>query len=220
MEQDVTPIGVTNYRNSNLVFGIRDKDRLQHLYVVGKSGTGKSTLLVKMALNDIQRGNGVCVIDSHAELCTTLLKLIPEGRKKDLSYSNATDLEKPLSFNPLKAVHPKYHDIVASGLISTFQKIRTENWGPRLEYILKFSLLTLLAVPEATLLDIQPLLTDDIYRKSILRYVEDEHVLAFWLNEYHKYSPRMRSEAISPILNKTGIFITSKALRGDRRTED
>src|ERR1700760_3776300 len=113
---DITPIGITNFRNTNQKFCIKDKDRLQHMYVIGKSGTGKSTLLENMAISDIVRGNGLCVIDPHGDIATDLLKHIPESRKQDLIYFNATDLEHPICFNPLKAVHPKYHDLVASGL--------------------------------------------------------------------------------------------------------
>jgi energy-coupling factor transporter ATP-binding protein EcfA2 len=209
----VTPIGITNYRNTNQRFGIKDKDRLQHIYVIGKSGTGKSTLLQNMAMSDIKRGNGLCVIDPHGDIATDIINYIPKRRLNDVIYFNATDLENPIAFNPLKGIHPKYHDLVASGLISTFRKIWIESWGPRLEYILRFTLLTLLFVPDATLLDIQPLLTNAYFRKEALDYVTDEHILSFWQNEYEKYSPRLRSEAIAPILNKTGLFITSNPLR-------
>ena len=213
MESDITPIGITNYRNTNQQFGIKDKDRLQHLYVIGKSGTGKSTLLKNMAISDIERDNGLCVIDPHGDIATDLLKCIPESRKQDLIYFDATNLDNPIAFNPLKAVHPKYHDLVASGLISTFRKIWGDSWGPRLEYILKYTLLTLLCVPDATLLDIQLILTDADFRKNSLRYANEDHLLAFWHNEFDKYTPRLRAEAIAPILNKTGLFITSNALR-------
>ncbi len=210
---DITPIGITNYRNTNQKFGIKDKDRLQHIYVIGKSGTGKSTLLENMAISDIERGNGLCIIDPHGDIAEDVLKYIPEGRKQDLIYFNATEGGKPIAFNPLKGVHPKYHHLVASGLVSTFKKIWSESWGPRMEYILRFTLLTLLCVPDATLLDIQPLLTDKETREKALEYVEDEHILAFWHNEFEKYSPTLRNEAIAPILNKTGLFITSDPLK-------
>lgn len=214
MEQsDVTPIGMTNFRNSNQKFGIKDKDRLQHIYVIGKSGTGKSTLLQNLAISDIERGNGICIIDPHGDIAEDILKYIPKGRTQDLIYFNATDQDKPISFNPLKGVHPKYHHLVASGLISTFKKIWSESWGPRMEYILRFTLLTLLCVPDATLLDIQPLLTDKEKRELYLSYVTEETILKFWFNEFYKYSPTLRNEAIAPILNKTGLFLTSTPLR-------
>jgi len=213
IEDGITPIGITNYRSTNQPFGIKDKDRLGHLYVIGKTGVGKSTLLKNMALSDIRRGNGLCIVDPHGDLCEGIVSQIPEQRKKDLIYFDATNLEHPIAFNPLKGVHPNYHHLVASGLVGTFKKIWSDSWGPRMEYILRFTLLTLLCVPDATLLDIQPLLTNPDYRKRALSYVTVEHILAFWRNEFEAYSPKLRAEAISPILNKTGLFITSLPLR-------
>lgn len=210
---DITPIGITNYRNTNHKFGIKDKDRLQHIYVIGKSGTGKSTLLENMAISDIDRGNGLCLIDPHGDIAEDILQHIPNGRMQDIIYFNATDKDKPIAFNPLKGIHPKYHHLVAGGLVSTFKKIWIDSWGPRMEYILRFTLLTLLCLSDATLLDIQPLLTDKKVRAKALSYVSDEHILSFWHNEFEKYSPTLRNEAIAPILNKTGLFITSAPLR-------
>lgn len=210
--RDITPIGITNYRNTNQRFGIKDHDRLQHIYCIGKSGTGKSTLLKNMALSDIQRGKGICVIDPHGDLTTEILLNIPEHRKDDLIYFDATSTH-PLPFNPLKGVHPKYRHLVASGLLSAFKKIWFENWGPRMEYVLRYALLTLFEVPDATLLDIQPLLTDKEYRTKALLYVTTPHVRAYWLQEFDKYTPTFRNEVISPILNKMGIFVTSTPLR-------
>src|SRR3984957_19738115 len=212
MGNEITPIGITNYRNTNQKFGIKDRDRLQHIYVIGKSGTGKSTLLENMAISDIERGNGLCIIDPHGDIAEDILNYVPKGRSQDLIYFNATDKEKPIAFNPLKGIHPKYHHLVASGLVSTFKKIWADSWGPRMEYILRFSLLTLLYYPEATLLDINPLLTDAGFRTHVLKYVTSPHILAFWKNEFAKYTPTLRNEAISPILNKTGLFTASPPL--------
>lgn len=210
---DITPIGITNYRNTYMKFGIKDKDRLQHIYCIGKSGTGKTTLLKNMALSDVNRGNGLCVIDPHGDVSKDILKQIPEHRKEDLIYFDATNTDNPIAFNPLKGIHPKYHHLVASGLISTFKKIWHESWGPRMEYILRFTLLTLLEVPDATLLDILPLLVDKEYRQRALAYCTQEHIYSFWANEYEKYTPSFRSEVISPILNKVGLFRISTPLR-------
>jgi hypothetical protein len=209
----ITPIGITNFRNQRQRFGIKDKDRLQHIYVIGKSGTGKSTLLENMAISDIERGNGLAVIDPHGDIAEDILKFVPEERIKDVIYFNATEIEHPVAFNPLHSIHPKYHHLVASGLISTFKKIWIDTWGPRLEYILRYCLHTLLEYPDATLLDIQPLLTNMNFRNHVLLYVETKTTLAFWKNEYDRYSPSLRAEAISPILNKTGLFLTSTPLR-------
>jgi hypothetical protein len=213
MEHEITLIGITNYRNTNQRFGIKDKDRLQHIYVIGKSGTGKSTLLENMAISDIEQGNGLCIIDPHGDIAEDVLKYVPDGRKQDLIYFNASDQDKPIAFNPLKGIHPKYHHLVASGLISTFKKIWSDSWGPRMEYILRFSLLTLLYVPDATLLDIQSLFTDIEYRNKALSYVTDKYILDYWHKEFNTYTKTFRNEAISPILNKVGLFWTSTPLR-------
>ena len=211
--QDITPIGITNWRNQRQPFGIKDKDRLGHIYVIGKTGVGKSTLLLNMAVSDIQKGKGICLIDPHGDIAEAILEHIPQDRIGDVIYFNPKDYDYPVAFNPLKAVHPNYHHLVASGLISTFKKIWVDSWGPRLEYILRFALLSLLEYPDSTLLDIQPLLTDVLFRNKVLSYVTNQHTLSFWKNEFDKYSPALRSEAITPILNKTGVFLTSIPLR-------
>ena len=208
---DITPIGVTNWRNQNKPFGIKDKDRLGHIYVIGKTGMGKSTLLMTMAKSDIVKGKGCGIIDPHGDVARNLLKCIPDERKDDLIYFDPVN--NPIAFNPLHGVHPGYHHIVVSGLISTFKKIWWDSWGPRLEYILRYSLLTLLQYPRATLLHIQPLLTDTEFRKEVLRYVKEQHILNFWYKEFDKYSPALKAESISPILNKIGLFVSSKPVR-------
>ena len=210
---DRTPVGITNWRNKEQPFSIKDADRFGHIYVIGKTGVGKSTLLMNMAISDIQKGKGLCVIDPHGDIAESILHYVPEERIDDVIYFNPKDIEFPVAFNPLKAVHPDYHHLVASGLISTFKKIWADSWGPRLEYVLRFALLSLLEYPDATLLDIQPLLTDMYFRNRVLTYVTNEHTLQFWRNEFDKYSPALRSEVISPILNKTGVFLTSIHLR-------
>lgn len=211
-DYDITPIGYTNWRNQNIPFGIKDKDRLGHIYCIGKTGMGKSTLLQKMALSDITKGKGCGIIDPHGDVAKYLLERIPEGRKKDLVYINPAE-DNVLAYNPLHAVHPNYHSLVASGLISTFKKIWADSWGPRLEYILRFSLLTLLQYPYATLLDIQPLLTDQQFREKVLEYVKDDYIFDFWRNEFGKYSPAFRNEVTAPILNKMGVLVSSEPLR-------
>ena len=209
----ITPIGITNYRNKNIPFGIKDRDRLGHIYVIGKTGTGKSTLLQSMAISDIDHDNGFCVIDPHGDVAENLLNYISYDRIEDVIYFNPQDLEFPIAFNPLKKVHPNYHHVVVSGLLSTFKKIWADNWGPRLEHVLRFTLLTLLEYQDATLLDIQPLLTDAAFRTQILSRVQTQQLLSFWHNEFAKYSTALRAEAISPILNKVGIFSSSALLR-------
>ena len=213
MQNEITPIGITNWRNNRIPFGIRDKDRLGHIYVVGKTGVGKSTLLANMAISDIQKGKGVAVIDPHGDIAQNLLDYIPKHRIKDVIYFNPADIEYPIAFNPLHAIHPDHHHLVASGMVSTFKKIWSESWGPRLEHMLRFTILALLEYPHATLLDIQPMLTDACTRKTILEYVKNSNTRAFWYNEFDKYTPAFRAEAISPIVNKVGLFASCMPLR-------
>lgn len=210
---NITPLGITNWRNQNIPFGIKDPDRLGHIYCIGKTGVGKSTLLLNMAISDIERGKGIAIIDPHGDVAETILSYIPEARINEVIYFNPADEAFSISFNPLKAVHSSHHHIVVSGLIATFKKIWADFWGPRLEHLLRFSLFTLLQYPDATLLDIQRLLTDPEFRKHVLSYVSGQHLLSFWYNEFDKYTPALRAEAIAPILNKLGLFQAHTQLR-------
>ena len=210
---DITPIGTTNFRNDKKSFGIKDEDRLNHIYVIGKTGTGKSTLLLNMAISDIQRGNGICVIDPHGDIAEKILDYIPKERMNDVIYFNPADEQYVIAFNPLDDIPDDQQHLVVAGLIATFKKIWMDSWGPRLEYILRYSLLTLCNYPDATLLDIQPLLTNYDFRRRILSYCSDQYLLSFWYNEFDKYPPQLKAEAISPILNKTGLFVAITQLR-------
>ncbi|OQP66240.1 type IV secretory system conjugative DNA transfer family protein [Niastella populi] len=205
-----TPVGVIDFRGINQPFYIKDKDRLGHIYVIGKTGVGKSTLLECMAISDIEKGKGMCLIDPHGDIAEHILHYVPEHRINQVICFNPA--KYPIAFNPLAGILPEQYHLAASGLISTFKKI-WESWGPRLEHILRYSLLTLLEYGEGTLLDIQPLLTNQLYRNNILARITSDHVIAFWHNEFDKYSPAFRSEAIAPILNKLGVFQASAPLR-------
>jgi len=211
--ETITIVGATNWRNTNKPFGIKDLDRLGHIYCIGKTGVGKSTLLENMAISDIQKGKGLCIIDPHGDIAEDILNYIPEERIKDVIYFNPADIEHSIAFNPLRSIHIDHQHLVASGLISTFKKIWAESWGPRMEYILRFALLTLLEYRHATLLDIQPLLTDITFRNHILTRVKNPHIIAFWRTEFEKYPPSLKAEAIAPILNKLGLFRASFPLR-------
>ncbi len=210
---EITPIGNTNFRNDKKTFGIKDEDRLNHIYVIGKTGTGKSTLLLNMAISDIQRGNGICLIDPHGDIAEKILDYVPQERINDVIYFNPADESYVIAFNPLQNIPQGQQHLVVAGLIATFKKIWIDSWGPRLEYILRYTLLTLCTYPDATLLDIQPLLTNYSFRKKVLSYCSDQYLTSFWYNEFDKYSPQLRSEAISPILNKTGLFVAITQLR-------
>ena len=211
--QRVTPIAVTNWRDIRKVFGIKEKNRRGHMYIIGKTGTGKSSLIANMALSDIRAGNGIGLLDPHGDLAEDILNRIPEERIDDVVYFNPADLEYPIGFNPLEKVPRDKRHLIVSGIISVFRKIWSEFWGPRLEHILRYSLFTLLEYPGSTLLDLPRLLTDPAFRKEVLTHLSQREVLSFWFNEFDKYSAWLRSEAISPILNKVGQFLVNLPLR-------
>ncbi len=212
-KQQVTPIAVTNWRDIRKKFGIKEKNRRGHMYIIGKTGTGKSSLIANMAASDIAQGNGIAILDPHGDLAESLLHHVPKERIKDVIYFNPGELEYPIPFNPLENIPKDYHHLVVSGLISVFKKIWSEFWGPRLEHILRYSLFTLLEYPDATLLDITRLLTEVGFRYKVLAYVTKPEIRAFWTFEFDKYSQWLRSEAVAPILNKVSQFLTSLPLR-------
>jgi energy-coupling factor transporter ATP-binding protein EcfA2 len=209
----ITPIGITNFRNSYQIFGIKDNDRFGHIYVLGKTGVGKSTLLQSMALSDINRGHGITVIDPHGDVAEYLLGQLSNQRINDVIYMNPSDAKSIVFYNPIANVPAEFHHLVASGLISTFKRIWEDSWGPRLEYVLSMCIRTLLTCPDKSLLDIHALLTDPVYRTKALVYIEEPYILSFWKNEFEKYSPAFRAEVIAPILNKMGVFLSNDPLR-------
>ena len=208
-----TPIGSTNFRNTNQLFGIKLQDRYNHIYTLGKTGSGKSTLLLNMALDDVYKGYSVILVDPHGDACLELLKHIPEYRKPDVIYFDATNAAHPTGFNPLHDVPKADRHLAASEIVQAFKKIWIDSWGPRLEYILRFAILTLLEYPAATLLDIQPLLLDQAFRNLVLQFTDDNAIRSFWFNEYDKYPAALRADAIMPILNKAGVFQASETLK-------
>ena len=209
----IIKIGKTNFRNTNQIFGIKEKDRTGHIYCIGKTGVGKSTLLLNMAISDINAGNGVGIIDPHGDLSETILDHVPEKRIKDVIYFSGCDNAYPISFNPLHSIKAEERHLVASNIVSALKRIWADSWGPRLEHILRNSILTLTRYSQATLLDIQPLLLDFEFRKKVLRSVTDRAILDFWYKEFNLMPPQLKSEAISPIVNKIGLFQTHIHLR-------
>ena len=211
--KDIVTIGQTNWRNSNIPFGIKAKDRLQHMYVIGKTGVGKSTLLLNILIQDINYGRGIMVIDPHGDIAENIIDAIPPNRLQDVLYIAPFDDSFTIAFNPLYNVPYESHHLAVSGIISAFKKAWAESWGPRMEHILRFSLFALLAYNKGTLLDIQPLLTNESFRTTVLSKVKDTSILNFWYGEFSKYTPAFRNEAIAPILNKLSIFAACKPLR-------
>lgn len=210
---NITRIGKVNFRNTNQVFGIKDRDRAGHIYCIGKTGAGKSTLLLNMAIYDINAGNGVGIIDPHGDLSETILDYIPRNRIKDVIYFSGCDSSYPIAFNPLYNIKSEERHLVASNIVSALKRIWADSWGPRLEHILRNSILTLTHYSQATLLDIQPLLLDFDFRKKVLQSVADRAILDFWYKEFNSMPPQLKSEAISPIVNKIGLFQTHIHLR-------
>src|SRR5438552_2164736 len=213
-ENQITAIAETNFRNDRRRFGIKRADRRAHMYIIGKTGTGKSTLLANLAHQDLLHGEGFALLDPHGDLVDQVLRFVPEERRPDLIYFNVPDTAHPLAFNPLESGQPALKPLVASGLISVFKTIWPESWGPRMEYILRNALLTLLDLPASTLLDIPRLLDDSAFRRHVLVYVRNDQVRRFWLREYENYPARFRAEAIAPIQNKVGEFLVNPVLRG------
>lgn len=203
----------TEFKNKNQIFGIKNEDRRKHIYIIGKTGVGKSTLIANMAIDDIRKNRGIGIIDPHGDLSETILDYIPKRRLNDVVYLEPFDTERPFSLNVLEIKNKQQKDLVASGIVSIFYKLYKDSWGPRLEYILRNVILTLLEAPGATLVDILALLSNTEYRKKIVRSISDRVIVNFWEKEYARMPDRLKAEAISPIQNKVGQFVTSKMIR-------
>jgi len=209
---DISYFGITNARRPHRVFGIRQADRLFHTYAIGKTGTGKTTFLETIALQDILHGRGVAVIDPHGDLAERLVAQVPAERQSDLIYLNAPDLSQPYGYNPLRRVQTDRIPLAASGLLEAFKKLWTEAWGVRMEHVFRNALFALIECGDAALPDILLMLSQASYRKQVLSRVKNEQVIAFWTKEYPKYNPRYQQEAIAPIQNKVGAFLADPRL--------
>ncbi len=210
---DITLFAKTNYRGSLIPFGIKLDDRRRHMYVIGKTGMGKSTLLENMIIQDIRAGRGLAVVDPHGDLVEKVVKYIPSYRINDVIYLNPADVDFPIAFNILESVDPTHRHLVASGLISVFKKLWADSWGPRLEHILRNTILALIEYPGSTLLGVTRMLVDKDYRKKVVDHLSDPIVKAFWRDEFASFNDKFRSEAVSPIQNKIGQFLSSSIIR-------
>jgi len=212
-KQDITFIGRTEFKNQIATFGIKRKDRSRHVYTIGKTGTGKSWLLANMAIEDIRKGEGVAVVDPHGDLIKILLDYIPSHRINETCYFNPADPEYSYPLNPLEVRNPAQHELVASGIVSIFHKLYGHSWGPRMEHILRNTLLTLTSVGNKTLADVIKILTNKNYRNKITDKLDDRVLLRFWHDEFGQMDHRFQQEAINPILNKVGQFVSSPMIR-------
>lgn len=211
--QDITILAKTNFHGQGRLFGIKRDDRRRHIHIIGKTGMGKTSLLLNMAVSDIRNGSGLAFVDPHGDVADALLDYIPEDRIKDVVYFNPQDLEYPIAFNVLGDVPENQRHIVSDGLVGVFKKIWADSWGPRLEYILRNAILTLLENESSTLLDIMRILVDKNFRANIVYKMQDPVLKQFWLNEYDGYTDKLLVEAISPIQNKVGQFTSSPLIR-------
>lgn len=212
-DSGITFFAKTNFRNKEVPFGIKPDDRRRHMYLIGKTGMGKTTLMENMVIQDILNGKGVCFIDPHGDSVMKILDFVPSSRINDVIYFNPADLEHPLAFNILEAVDTKYKHLVASGLMGVFTKIWANLWSARMEYILNNTILALLDSPGNTMLGIARMYIDKKYRKKIIDNIKDPMVKAFWVDEFANYNEKYRTEAIAPIQNKVGQFLSSAIIR-------
>ncbi len=212
-KNNITYFGEADFRNSRTPFGIKGSDRDRHMYVIGKTGMGKSTMLENMAIQDIQNGEGMGFIDPHGGSAEALLDYVPKERVNDVIYFAPFDVDHPVSFNVMEDVGKDKRHLVANGLMSAFKKIWVDAWSARMEYILGNTMLALLEYPGATLLSVNRMLVDKEYRKKVVEYVTDPTVKSFWVDEFAKYTDRYTQEATPAIQNKIGQFVSNPIIR-------
>jgi len=212
-KKEICFIGRTEFKNRMLTFGIKNKDRRRHLYIVGKTGTGKSWLIANMAIDDFKKKRGVAVIDPHGDLSEILLDFIPSHRINEVCYFNPADRDNPLSLNILETTALADAEVVTSGIVAIFNKIYGHSWGPRLEHILRSTVMSLTNVPDTTLVDVLKVLTNKNFREKMVQKLKDPVLIGFWKDEFEKMPERLQKEAISPIQNKVGQFVTSPLIR-------
>ena len=201
------------------ILSIEENQRNRHTYILGQTGTGKSTLLRNLITADIEAGRGVGFLDPHGSEAEAILNCIPAKRIRHTIYFNPQDTEFPIPFNVLADVPEEKRHLVADSVVGSLRNIWSDSWGPRMEYILLNSIMTLIEARHHSLKDIRPLLTDEEFRETVLRRVTEPEILSFWRSEFDRYPPRFREEAIAPILNKIGQLMISPPLTSDPRIE-
>lgn len=211
--EQISYFAETDARNKRIPFGIKAKDRSRHMYVIGKTGMGKSTLLENIAVQDLKNGNGVCFIDPHGKTADLLLEYVPKERIQDVVYFAPFDTDFPISFNVMEDVGYDKRHLVVSGLMSTFKKIWQDAWSARMEYILSNTLLALLEYPDSTLLSVNKMLSDKAFRQKVVDNITDMSVKSFWVDEFAKYTDKFAAEATPAIQNKVGQFTANPLIR-------
>ena len=212
-DENISAFGLTDFRGIKHQFGMYRRDRSRHVYIIGQTGSGKSGLLTLFALSDIYHNQGYCIIDPHGDLAMDNLKFIPESRIDDVVYFNPADTQYPMAFNPLEVYDPARKPNISSEVIGVLKRMFGESWGPRLEHILRYTLLALLDRPNTTMLDISRMLTDKDFRKETLEYCKDVTVLQFWKQEFGSWGDKQVTESVAPILNKVGAFTANPIIR-------
>ncbi len=213
-DEELTIIGETNFRGHRQTFGVKTVDRRRHIYIIGKTGMGKSVLLQNMIQSDVEQNKGVAVIDPHGDLAEAVIDFVPSHRINDVVILDPSDISHPFAFNMLESGdEPHKRNLIASGLLGVFKKMYSESWGPRLEHILRNCLLALAETPNTSMMGIMRILIDDKYRKQIVEKLTNPMVRSFWIDEFGKMQDRLRTEAISPIQNKVGQFLSSPMIR-------
>lgn len=213
IDENISAFGLTNFRGINHQFGMLRSDRSRHVYIIGQTGAGKSGTLELFALSDIFHNHGYAIIDPHGDFAVSNMRFIPGSRLQDVVYFNPADTAFPLGFNPLEVTDPKYKTNISSEVIGVLKRMFADSWGPRLEYILRYTILALLDRPSTTLLDITRMLTDKKFRNETLGYVTDTVVMNFWKIEFASWNDKFQAEAIAPVLNKVGAFTANPVIR-------
>lgn len=212
-EPEISLFGVTNFRGDNTIFGTWRADRGRHIYLLGQTGTGKSGALELLTLSDIYYNQGFAVIDPHGDYAQHVLSFIPPRRIDDVVYFNPADTAYPIGFNPLEITDLSLKGHVSSELVGVLKRLFAESWGPRLEYILRYTLLALLDYPNSTMLDVTRMLTDKKFREGVVNYIDDPVVRNFWVTEFAAWNDKFANEAVAPVLNKVGAFTANPMVR-------
>jgi DNA helicase HerA-like ATPase len=210
--KDITYFARTNFRSGGKLFGIRRADRLSHMYAIGKTGTGKSTLFETQMRQDLENGEGFALLDPHGDLYETVKMAIPKERQGAVVDLNVPDPSQPIRFNPLAGVPSEKRSLAVAGLISAFERQWHDSWGVRMEHVLRNTLFALLEAGGANLADIPRLLEVDGFRRQVLTRVANKQARAFFEREYESYASSMRAQVIGPILNKVGAFLADPTL--------